>query len=264
MKLVIYQVDAFAEKPFEGNPAAVIPLASWLPDALMQAIAEENNLAETAFFVPSTSGYHIRWFTPTTEVKLCGHATLASAYVLYNCMGHEKTSITFDSLSGPLPVTQDGSLLTLDFPAQPAQRCEIPEALVLGLGLEPVECFRHEDYLVVLDNEQQLQKMKPDYHALEQLDGRGVIVTAPSKTFDFLVRFFAPKCGVPEDPVTGSAYTQLAPYWADRLGQTQFKTRQISPRGGNVHCEIKDDRVLISGSAVLYLQGQIETEAIAQ
>ncbi|MBA54417.1 MAG: isomerase [Pseudomonadales bacterium] len=257
MKLPLYQVDAFAAKVFEGNPAAVVPLETWLPDATMQSIAAENNLAETAFFVKEGEGYRIRWFTPTVEVKLCGHATLASAHVLYELLGEQSSSIVFQSLSGPLSVARSGGLLTLDFPAQPGTRCEAPAALVRGLGVQPLECLASEDYLVVLESEAQVAALSPDMEALKALDLRGAAVTAPGEHKDFVVRFFAPRCGIPEDPVTGSAYTQLAPYWADRLGKAELSARQISSRGGDVGCAIAGDRVRISGTAFLYMVGEI-------
>lgn len=258
MKLDIYQIDAFAEKQFQGNPAAVVPLEEWLPDSVMQAIAEENNLAETAFFVPSKSGFHIRWFTPNKEVKLCGHATLATAYVLFNFLGYKERVLSFESLSGVLLVSKADDLLTLDFPAQPPQACSTPTSLVAGLGKEPLECLKHDDYVAVFENEKDVLGITPNHEALKQLDLRGVIATAPSSRFDFIARFFAPKFGIPEDPVTGSAYTQLMPYWVKELGKSALNAKQISSRGGTVHCELKQDRVLISGSAVKYMEGSIE------
>ncbi len=257
MKLSLYQVDAFAEKSFEGNPAAVIPLESWLPDRTMQAIAEENNLAETVFFVPASEGYHIRWFTPNQEVRLCGHATLASAYVLFEVVGLKADSISFDSLSGPLVVTKTDGFYTLDFPAQPPVPCAIPEDLVAGLGVNPIECYRSEDYLAVFDSEDEVSSMTPNHSSLERLGLRGVIATARSSEHDFVLRFFAPKCGIPEDPVTGSAQTQLMPYWSEKLGKSKLRSKQISARGGKVISQVRGDRVHISGSAVLYMEGTI-------
>ena len=258
MKLTIYQIDAFSDKPFFGNPAAVIPLEQWLPDKTMQAIAEENNLSETVFFVPVEEHFHIRWFTPNKEVKLCGHATLASAFVLFEVLGYKKESIVFDSLSGPLIVTRQNGMLTMDFPAQVPVKCDLPEALVKGLGAVPFECYKNEDYVVVFENEQDVSNIKPDHRYLEQLDLRGVIVTAPSYEQDFVARFFAPKLGIPEDPVTGSAYTQLTPYWSEITGKTKLSAKQVSQRGGQVFCELKGDRVFISGRAVKYMEGVIE------
>jgi len=258
MKLPIYQIDAFADKPFEGNPAAVVPLDAWLSEETMQAIAEENNLAETAFFVPAGDGFHIRWFTPRKEVALCGHATLASAFVLFELLGYEQDSIQFDSQSGPLAVTKSGDLLTLNFPANLPVKCETPEELIKGLGSVPLECYRNDDYVAVFEDEQTVLSIEPEHRYLEQLDLRGVIVTAPSVAQDFVARFFAPKFGIPEDPVTGSAYTQLCPYWSERMGKTEFSARQVSSRGGSLVCELKGDRVFISGGAIKYLEGTIE------
>ena len=261
MKLDIYQIDAFAERPFEGNPAAVVPLETWLPDTTMQAIAEENNLAETVFFVPSGDGYHIRWFTPVSEVKLCGHATLASAYVLFNCLGYESDRVTFESLSGPLGVSTDGALLTLDFPRQMPVPCEAPTQLVQGLGREPLECLAREDYVAVFESEEDVANLALDHHLLGQLGLRGVIATAPSAQYDFVARFFSAKLGIPEDPVTGSAYTQIAPYWSEKLGKNELSAKQISARGGKLFCEVRGDRVFISGAAVKYMQGSIDVPA---
>lgn len=258
MRLKIYQIDAFAEKPFEGNPAAVVPLEAWLPDEVMQAIAEENNLSETAFFVPTDTGFHIRWFTPRMEVTLCGHATLASGFVLFDILGHGPNTITFDSLSGPLLVTKTDGLFTLDFPAQKPEPCDAPQDLIMGLGRKPLSCYRNDDYLAVFGSEEEIAQISPNQSALEQLDLRGIIVSAPSSRFDFVARFFAPKYGIPEDPVTGSAYTQLTPYWADKFGRSKLRARQLSSRGGDVLCELKGDRVFISGSAIKYMEGAIE------
>lgn len=258
MKLAIYQIDAFAEKQFEGNPAAVVPLESWLPDTVMQAVSEENNLAETAFFVPTKNGFHIRWFTPNKEVKLCGHATLASAYVLFNILGYTEERISFQSLSGELLVSKTDNLLTLDFPAQIPEICNTPSLLVAGLGKEPLECLKNDDYIAVFENENDVLNMTPNHEALKQLELRGIIATAPSSEFDFVVRFFAPKFGIPEDSVTGSAYTQLMPYWSNKLGRSKLRAKQVSGRGGKLFCELKGNRVLISGSAITYMIGTIE------
>ena len=258
MKLDIYQIDAFAENQFEGNPAAVIPLVKWLPEATMQAIAEENNLSETVFFVPTRNGFHIRWFTPVKEVELCGHATLASAYVLFNILGYKEEVLSFESLSGELLVTKNDNLLTLDFPAQPPEICSTPALLSSGLGKTPIECLKHDDYVAIFESEEDVLGLTPNNEALMQLNLRGVIATAPSSEFDFVARFFAPKFGIPEDPVTGSAYTQLMPYWADKLEKSKLHAKQVSNRGGKLFCELKGDRVLISGSAVTYMEGRIE------
>ena len=262
MKLSIYQIDAFAEKPFEGNPAAVIPLESWLPEDVMAAIAEENNLAETAFFIPQDKGFAIRWFTPNRrEAPLCGHATLASAFVLFECLGYEAETIVFDSLSGTLFVSRRGDgLLTLDFPTQPPVPCNIPDKMSEALGRMPTACLKAEDYVAVFEHHQDILDIEPDFAALALLDRRGVIVTAAAEEFDFVARFFVPKYGVPEDSVTGSAYTCLTPYWSKVLGKTAMDAKQVSARGGKLHCELQGGRVHISGKAVKYLQGEIEID----
>lgn len=258
MKLDLYQIDAFANHAFEGNPAAVVPLQEWLDDDLMQAIAEENNLAETAFFVEEAEGFHIRWFTPLTEVDLCGHATLASAFVLFQELGFSGSEVIFNSRSGPLIVRPRGELLEMDFPAQPCSPCEAPDGLYQALGQTAVECLQNEDYLVVLESQAQLQALTPNFPLLGELDLRGVIVTAPAEDYDFVNRFFAPNVGINEDPVTGSAFTKLVPYWANRLGKTQLQGKQVSSRGGEVSCELRGDRVLLAGRGVKYLQGTIQ------
>jgi len=260
MEISLYQIDAFASKLFNGNPAAVCPLNEWLPDELMQSIAEENNLSETAFFVPKGDGFHIRWFTPKSEVDLCGHATLATAYVLFNILGYKKDKISFDSRSGILSVTQDKEWFTMDFPSQPPVSCDIPEEIVKAFNVAPIECLRSEDLIAVFEREIDIELAKPDFAQLMNLDFRGVIITAISDHWDFIARFFAPKYGIPEDPVTGSAYTQLAPYWASKIGSKRFRVKQVSPRGGELTCELVDDRVFISGKATKYLEGKIEIE----
>lgn len=257
MELHLYQVDAFASRQFEGNPAAVCPLDKWLPDNIMQAIANENNLAETAFFVPDGEGYHIRWFTPLKEVDLCGHATLASAWVLFNILGYKGNLVAFRSKSGSLSVGREGKNLVLDFPSQPPVPCETPEEITGAFNNTIAECLKSEDYIVVFNNEQDVKAAKPDLSLLEKLDLRGVIITAPSNQYDFVARFFAPRYGIPEDPVTGSAYTQLAPYWETRLGSEKFRVKQLSQRGGELSCQVVKDRVHIWGRAVLYMEGKI-------
>ena len=250
MKLEIYQVDAFASQPLRGNPAAVIPLGSWLADEMLQAIANENNLSETVYFIPNGQRYHIRWFTPLHEVKLCGHATMAAAYVLFNELAVDLPEICFDSLSGELTAKrlQDG-WLELDFPAQPPVPCEPPSALLRAFSHQPIACLRAEDYVVVFEDEQQVLNAKPIYSQLEDLNLRGVVITAKSERYDFITRFFAPKYGVNEDPVTGSAFTQLIPYWKQVLNKSSFHAKQASPRGGEVKCSVQGDRVKISGQA---------------
>ncbi len=245
-----YQVDAFTTRPFGGNPAAVCPLAAWLPDSLMQAIAEENNLAETAFFVPSVKGFRLRWFTPVCEVELCGHATLAAAHVLFEIMGYAEPAIVFETQSGELVVKRHGKLYEMDFPAQPPLACPIPDTLVKGLGQTPLEVLVAADYLAIFDCEETVRAIVPDHAILGRLERRGVIVSAPGRNVDFVSRFFAPRYGIPEDPVTGSAHCELAPYWAKRLGKDSLVARQLSRRGGNLLCELKGDRVVLCGAAV--------------
>ena len=259
MKIPIYQIDAFADGPFKGNPAAVCPLDHWLPDTILQCIAEENNLSETAFFVGNAPEYHLRWFTPNTEVDLCGHATLAAAHVIFDLHPLIST-ITFHSRSGPLRVAKNNSLLTLDFPSQTLESCQAPDILIQALGIVPQACFRGMDYLAVLPNESDIIELTPNFELLKQLDLRGLIVTAPGTDVDFVSRFFAPNCGINEDPVTGSAHCMLAPYWGNRLGKSNLAARQLSKRGGRLHCQLSDDRVLISGNTVCYLQGTIDLD----
>lgn len=258
MELTLYQIDAFANKAFEGNPAAICPLKEWLPDKLMQAIAMENNLSETAYFVPTVSGYHIRWFTPKHEVDLCGHATLASAYVIFNLLGHEGAEIVFDSRSGPLTVTRKADWLEMDFPTQVPEPCPTPEPIIKAFAKAPTECLKAGDYIVVFEDENSIINADPNMMHLSELDLRGVAITAPGKDYDFVTRFFAPKYGINEDPVTGSAFTQLVPYWSKKLGKTEFSAKQISARGGEVGCVYAGDRIKISGTAVKYMVGTIE------
>ncbi len=264
MELSLYQIDAFASKLFEGNPAAVCPLDEWLSDKTMQSIAEENNLSETAFFIPKNQGFSIRWFTPKGEVDLCGHATLATAYVLFDLLGYKRDTVEFDSRSGLLRVVKKNEQLVMDFPAQPPVMCDMPKEIEKAFDITPVECLKSEDYLVVFEHEIDVESAKPDMGQLTKLDLRGVIITAKSSCYDFVARFFAPKYGIPEDPVTGSAYTQLAPYWASKIGSKRFRAKQVSPRGGELACEVVDDRVLISGKALKYLEGKITIETWQQ
>jgi PhzF family phenazine biosynthesis protein len=255
----LYVVDAFTPRLFGGNPAAVMPLPRWLPDATMQAVAAENNLAETAFFVKERTGYHVRWFTPVHEVDLCGHATLAAAYVVMRFLEPHLTQVSFDSVSGPLGVGREGDLLELDFPSRPPEKSEVPAALLEGLGgVKPVEVLASRDYLCVLESEEQVRELKPDLQRFAQLDRLGVIVTARGRDVDFVSRFFAPNVGVPEDPVTGSAHCTLVPYWAQKLGKARLHALQVSPRGGELYCSDRGPRVGIAGQAVLYLEGHIE------
>lgn len=257
MKLKIYQIDAFAEKPFEGNPAAICPLDSWLDNETLQAIAGENNLSETAYIVPDDSGYHIRWFTPTTEVDLCGHATLAAAFVVFNELGFRGEKLLFDSRSGELAVTKESDLLTMDFPSIVPKRCDISPVLVEALGVWPLEVLSADDYVAVYEKEEDVLEMNPDFFRMSQLDLRGVVVTARGKDYDFVSRFFAPNYGISEDPVTGSAHCELAPYWGRRLKKDKMTARQLSARRGTVLCELKGERVFLSGKAVKYMEGEI-------
>ena len=258
MRLRIFQIDAFTDAVFGGNPAAVCPLDSWLDDATMQAIANENNLSETAFFVPADGAYALRWFTPLAEVDLCGHATLASAHVVFHHVQRDADSVAFETRSGRLEVTRSGDDLTMDFPALAAHPVESPADLSAGLGTEPQAVFADMDYLAMFETEAQVRAIRPDMTALARLDERrGVIVTAPGESADFVSRFFSPRLGVPEDPVTGSAHCMLAPFWAERLGKTTFQARQVSARGGTVRCAVAGDRVRLSGRAAQYLEGTI-------
>ena len=258
MRLKIFQIDAFTDAVFGGNPAAVCPLESWLDDATMQAIAYENNLSETAFFVPAKGAYALRWFTPLAEVDLCGHATLASAYVVFHHLRPEADSVAFDTRSGRLDVSRDDDGLTMDFPALAAHPVETPADLSAGLGAAPVAVYADMDYLALFETESQIRAIEPDQTALARLDERrGVITTAPGETADFVSRFFSPRMGVPEDPVTGSAHCMLAPFWAERLGKTALRAHQASARGGAVHCTVAGDRVRLAGRAVQYLEGTI-------
>ena len=260
MKIPIYQVDAFTNERFKGNPAAVCPLDNWLPAAVMQNIAAENNLAETAFVVAAGENFEIRWFTPTVEVDLCGHATLASAYVLFNELGFSGDQINFIShRSGPLSVTKNGSILALNFPVDTLSELPLKPAFAIGLSQAPRAVFKGKtDYLFVYDSEAEILALQPDFVALKAHAVRGIIVTAPGETTDFVSRFFGPACGVNEDPVTGSAHTTLTPYWASILGKTELTARQLSQRTGDLTCNLMGDRVEIAGEAVLYLKGEIE------
>ncbi len=259
MQAKLYQVDAFTDRVFAGNPAAVCVLQSWLDEPTMQRIARENNLSETAFVVRRETLCELRWFTPTTEVDLCGHATLATAFVLREKLADGADHIKFHTRSGPLTVhCLDDGLYTMDFPAMPAQPCAAPPELADGLGDHPSEVLAAMDYLAVFDTEDAVLRLRPDYRRLAALDRRGVIVTAPaSAACDFVSRYFAPGHGIDEDPVTGSAHCTLTPYWAERLGKSRLAARQVSERGGTLTCEVAADRVLLSGRAVLYLDGEI-------
>jgi predicted PhzF superfamily epimerase YddE/YHI9 len=264
MKIPIFQVDAFTGDVFRGNPAAICPLEAWLEDGTMLAIAAENNLSETAFLVRKPSGYGLRWFTPRHEVQLCGHATLASAFVVFSALDPAPASIRFDTCSGPLIVTRDGDFLSMDFPALPVSvSAQPPDQLLAGLDpsprlvLESAKNAAEGNYFCVYETEDDVRKMRPSLALLEQLHPAGVCVTAPGRDSDFVSRYFAPSFGIPEDPVTGSTHCSLALYWSARLHKPRLHARQLSQRGGEICCEPRGDRVILKGKAVLYLQGTI-------
>lgn len=254
----IYQIDAFTEKLFGGNPAAVCPLENWLPDDLMQNIAMENNLAETAFYVPKGNQFELRWFTPTTEVDLCGHATLASAHVIFS-NGFDQNEIIFISpRSGKLTVRKKEDLYTMNFPTDILEKVSAPTDLIKGLGITPLEVFKGKtDYMVIVENQTIIESLLPDFKTLEKLNSRGTIVSAPGQEVDFVSRCFFPQAGVDEDPTTGSAHTSMIPYWADKLGKNEMSAIQLSKRQGHLKCTYLNDRVEISGQARTYLIGQI-------
>jgi PhzF family phenazine biosynthesis protein len=258
MQLPIYQVDAFSSRLFAGNPAAVCPLEQWLPDEVMQSIAAENNLAETAFFAPDGNGYRLRWFTPAVEIDLCGHATLASAWVIMNCLNSGVDSVSFQTRSGELIVRRNSELYSMDFPSRPPQHCQVHPRLIEALGTVPLEVLAARDYFVVYQSEEQVLTIQPNMELLSQMDRSSVIITAPGiGGVDFVSRFFAPALGVPEDPVTGSAHCSLIPYWSRRFNKKSLKALQLSKRGGEVWCEDRGERVTIAGNAALYLEGTI-------
>jgi PhzF family phenazine biosynthesis protein len=260
MPLPVFHVDAFTSKSFAGNPAAVCPLKHWLDDELLQAVAAENNLSETAYFVPHGDRYELRWFTPRCEVKLCGHATLASAFVVLQLLETGRDSVRFETrLSGALTVSRDGDLLAMDFPALAPWTCATPPAaLIEGLGKAPNAVVQIEDdYFAIYESQEEIRRIRPDLRLLEKLHPAGVAITAPGEDSDFVSRFFAPSYGIPEDPVTGSTHCSLAPYWAQRLGKTSLHARQISDRGGELWCEVRQERVILRGNAVLTLRGEL-------
>lgn len=261
MVIPLFHVDAFTSQPFAGNPAAVCPLESWLDEATLRAVAAENNLSETAYFVPCGEHHELRWFTPRCEVKLCGHATLASAFVLFNILEPARDTVQFKTRhSGMLTVCRDGNRLAMDFPALPLHSCSHPPAdLFVGLGSpssRPV--LQHQDkYFVVYDSEDEIRGVEPDFSQLEKLHPAAVAITAPGSDADFVSRYFAPSYGVPEDPVTGSAHCSLALYWGERLAKKRLHARQLSSRGGEIWCEWAGDRLIITGDAVLTLRGSL-------
>ena len=260
MKLTVYHVDAFAENVFTGNPAAVIPLDDWLEDELMQKIAMENNLSETAFFVKTDEGYHLRWFTPEYEIDLCGHATLASAYVIKNFLEPHLAEINFSTQkAGVLKASAADGIYTLDFPSRMPQPCSVPDKLLPSIGISTVvEVLRSRDYFIVLPDEDAVKNVEPDYTLMKELDTIGVIVTAKGHEADVVSRCFYPGAGIPEDPVTGSAHCNIVQYWSEKLSKTKLFCKQLSPRGGDLHCELNGDRVLMSGKCVLFMQGEID------
>jgi predicted PhzF superfamily epimerase YddE/YHI9 len=260
MKLPLYQVDAFTRRMFGGNPAAIVLLDEWLPDETLQAIAAENNLAETAFVIPRSEVSPLRWFTPGMEVDLCGHATLATAYVLFRHRFPSLDRITFSTRSGNLIVARDGDLLRMDFPSRPGRAVEISDQIVSAVGMRPREALLARDLLVIFEREEEVRAFRPGFERIASVDAFALIISAPGDTVDFVSRFFAPRAGVPEDPVTGSAHCTLVPYWAARLGKPKLVAKQLSARGGDLSCELRGDRVLISGNAVEYLRGEIDVE----
>jgi len=259
MKLPIYQVDAFTQQLFGGNPAAIVPLVSWLPAPEMQKIAAENNLAETAFFIPQGNDYELRWFTPELEIDLCGHATLATAHIIFTQLGYTKNEIHFHTLkAGTLTVNKTEDNYTLNFPSRPPELCEAPDGLLNAIGGKtPLHILRSRDYMLVYESEADIKALKPDFAALAKLDIMGVIVTAKGEHSDFVSRFFIPAAGINEDPVTGSAHCNLIPYWAEKLAKNKLHAYQISKRRGELWCELKGDRVLMTGKAITYLKGEI-------
>ena len=258
ISLKIYHVNAFSSGAFTGNPAAVIPLDFWLSDNIMQKLAAQNNLSETAFIVKTTEGYHIRWFTPTTEVNLCGHATLASAFVIFDILNYQGDSLVFDSKSGSLFVSKNNGNIYLNFPAVLLEEVQELEGIEVAMGELPSKIYKaDDDYLLLFENEEIVANLSPNFSLLSKIDARGIIVTSKSTKYDFVNRFFGPKVGVNEDPVTGSAFTKLIPYWANIFQKNSLCACQVSERGGEVDCQLLDERVIIGGKANLYLQGDI-------
>jgi PhzF family phenazine biosynthesis protein len=257
MKLPLYIVDAFTDRPFAGNPAAICPLEAWLPDETMQRIGAEMNFSETAFFVPTPEGWHIRWFTPTLEVDLVGHATLATAHVIFERIDPARAEVRFSSLSGPLLVRRSQGLLEMDFPARRPASCPAPPLLLEGLGATPDQVLAAQHYLVVFRHAEAVRRLAPDLEQLARLDRAAVIVTAPGGPGDFVSRFFAPANGVPEDPASGVAHCSLIPYWSERLGKRRLIGHQLSKRGGVFFCEDRGERVIIAGHVVFFLEGAI-------
>jgi predicted PhzF superfamily epimerase YddE/YHI9 len=251
-------VDAFTERAFSGNPAGVCLLDRWVRDAVLQQIAEENNLSETAFLVGSGDSWELRWFTPTVEVDLCGHATLAAAFVIFTELGHKGGAVNFKTTSGDLGASYANGVVMMDFPSRPGQPCAAPAGLISGLGHIPREARKSRDFLALLGSEEEVRTLAPDLPQLATLDCLGIIATARGSDVDFVSRFFAPRAGISEDPVTGSAHCTLIPYWAEKLGKQRLIARQLSRRGGTIHCEMRGERVGIGGSAALYSRAQLQ------
>lgn len=261
MTVDIFQIDAFTNKLFGGNPAAVCPLQDWLSDAVLLNIAKENNLAETAYFIHKHDNvFHLRWFTPEIEIDLCGHATLASAYVILNCLDYDFDTVIFQTLSGELTVSRSGEFLEMDFPSRPPQDSELPEIIKNSLSKQPTNVYKARDYVLLYDSENDIKNLKVSASILEQinLDPGGIIATAKGNNSDFVSRFFTPGAAVFEDPVTGSAHCTLVPFWAERLEKNELHAFQISDRKGELFCKLVKDRVIIRGNAVKYLRGTIE------
>lgn len=261
MTIPYFEVAAFTNRPFAGNPAAVCFLERFLADEQMQAIAAENNLAETAFLVPREGNFDLRWMTPTVEVDLCGHATLASAHVLFQHRGHSSSPIRFQTKSGELTVDRAGERLVLDFPSLPAKSVEVTDEIRAALGAKPAGLLRGRDYIAIFRSQKEVADIQPDLPRVAVLDAQGIVVTGPGDDCDFVSRYFAPAAGIPEDPVTGSTHCTLIPYWSQQLGKSELFARQISPRGGELFCADRGERVSIGGEAVTYVEGKIYLSA---
>ncbi|MFO7807071.1 MAG: PhzF family phenazine biosynthesis protein [Candidatus Moraniibacteriota bacterium] len=260
MKLPVYQIDAFTSNVFEGNPAAIVPLEEWITSKLMQKIAMENNLSETAFIVKSGQDYEIRWFTPLCEVDLCGHATLAAAYLVLYLLEPKKDEVTFSSKSGDLNVKKENRMLAINLPSKKNKKIDIPEILSEALGKKPLEVYESDDLMAIFENEEDIKNLQPDFLKLKEIDTRGIIVTAPGAHVDIVSRFFAPAIGINEDPVTGSAHTKLTPFWSAKTGKKELSAKQLSNRPGKLICRNNEDYVQLLGNARIYLTGEITTK----
>jgi predicted PhzF superfamily epimerase YddE/YHI9 len=257
MNIPYFVVHSFTDRVFSGNPAGVCPIEQWPPDELLQQIAFENDLAETAFFAQEGFAFRLRWFAPLAEVDLCGHATLAAAFVLCECLGYEQPSIRFETRSGALTVVRQGRKFAMDFPSLKMRPVPISPEIVAGLGARPIETFESMDQIAVFADENEVASLQPNLDILKQVPGRGVLATAIGRNADYVLRCFGPKVGIPEDPATGSAQSMLAPYWSARLGRSELVVRQLSARGADMSCKVNGDRVEIAGHAALYLQGRL-------